>query len=128
MEDVIRFNYNYNNKLSCKRFTTLRLKDVRKYQVGKSYRIELRTGKNEYRTLCYASCIDIHIFTIDRVNEFVAGVDTGYSANTARRMLMTMYKNIVKDWSTQPLMFILLEKNEVKSTNTKPQYDTAECY
>lgn len=126
MEDVIRFSYNYNNKLSCKIFTTLRLKDVRKYQIGRSYRIELKAGKFGYKTLCYATILDIKVVMIDRISEFMAGIDTGYSANVTRTMMMNMYKN-VKDWSTQPLMFILLEKNEVKSTNTKPHYDTAVC-
>ncbi len=112
--DVIKFSYNWNNKLSGKAFTTLRLKNCQKYQIGKTYEIHLKCGKDGYRFFCYALIVDIKDYFINDINDYVAYIDTGYSSEECRQMMRTMYKNVVKDWSKQLISFILLVKEEKK--------------
>ncbi len=109
--DIIRFSYNWNNKLSGKYFTTIRLKDVRRFRHGETYEIHLRKGK-ESQFLSVASIVGIRHIKITEINEFIAGLDTGYSAEECKEIIKRMYqvKNI--DWNTQLLSFILLRKEE----------------
>ena len=73
IEDEISFVHNWNNKLSCEAFSTFR-PDSNKYQIGKIYTITLK-GKKLFK----AQCIDLRTLTLDKVNEFTARIDTGYS-------------------------------------------------
>lgn len=57
-----------------------------------------------------AKVIDVKFMTLDKVNEWIARLDTGYSAKECREMIKTMYKNVpLIDWKTQELVYVLLE-------------------
>lgn len=107
MKDLSRidFNYNWNNKLAGKYFTTIQLKNIAKYQAGKSYNIFLK-GK----FLCRACIVDIKDFRLKDLNAYMAGIDTGYSLQECQDLIRTMYKNFVRDWDIQMLSMILLCK------------------
>lgn len=109
MKDIIRFSYNWNNKLSGNAWTTIRLKDDRRFVVGKTYQINLKNGKDD-RFFCYASIEGIRDFYLKELNSFMARIDTGYSLPECTNIITTMYKNIVHDWENQKLSFILLVK------------------
>lgn len=97
----IRFSYNWNNKLNCKAFTTIRLYSDTKYNKGEEYTIEL----NEQTMLKTATIVDIELLRINDICERIALLDTGYSAEETKKILKKMYKAV--NWETQRLMLIL---------------------
>lgn len=100
--DVINFSTNWNNKLDCKCFTTLRLKNDKKYQLNKQYLINLK--KNPIKK---AEIIAIKTIFFKDINEYVARLDTGYSLEETKNIILKMYPNIKTQ--TQPFYFILLK-------------------
>ncbi|MDH8700842.1 hypothetical protein M2138_000176 [Dysgonomonadaceae bacterium PH5-43] len=103
MEEYLDFSNNWNNKLNCDAFSTLRLRNDKKYFIGAEKSIILKgTLKGQ------ATIVGISYFTIDKINESIARLDTGYSAEKCRDIIKTMYKNKRIDWSTQQLAFCIL--------------------
>ena len=113
MKNIIKFSYNWNNKLSGQAFTTIRLKDDSRFIPGQTYEIFLKHGKEE-RFFCYAMIEAIKNLRLSEITTFMARLDTGYSREECIRIIQTMYKNVVKDWNTQQLMFILLVKEKTQ--------------
>lgn len=103
-KDIINFSTNWNNKVACNYFTTIRLKNCKKYEIGKTYEIHLQ-GK----FLKHALIEDIKTIKLADVNEFIGGLDTGYSAHETKEIMKRMYGNKVQDINTQPFYFILLK-------------------
>lgn len=103
--DVINFSYNWNNKLASKAFTTIRLTNQTKYQVGREYVICLKE-----KPLFNAVIIEIKKFYLDQLNEFMARIDTGYSIQETKDIILRMYKKV--DFENKVLYYILLQKVE----------------
>jgi hypothetical protein len=101
MEDIIKFSYNWNNKLNCKVYTTFRLFNE-KYQYNKRYKIYL---KEEH--IHDAIIEDMKIMKLDQINRFIAGIDTGYSVKEFKNIVLKMYGEKAK---TANFLFILLKK------------------
>jgi hypothetical protein len=101
--ETIRFGYNWNNKLTNKAFTTLRLHNPRKYQRGAKYLIDCKG-----QTRGVAVLHEIRTFTLASLNEFITYLDTGYNVPETVKLLQTMYKNKGIEWQTQQLDFCLL--------------------
>ena len=83
---VINFSYNWNKKLDCTAFTTIRVKNESKFYVGRDYQIHLvdKFVKN-------ATIKAIQYFHIKSLNEFMSYVDTGYSLAETTKVLERMY-------------------------------------
>ena len=105
----LKFSYNWNNKLYCKSFSTIRLRNDSKYQLDYKFRIWLHTNK-EPLDLSFAKVVYIKHIVIDNLTEPMARLDTGYNRDECIKLMKTMYKNIVKDWKTQLLSFMILVK------------------
>ena len=103
---MITFSYNWNNKLDCKMFTTVRLQSD-KYQIGHIHDIILK-GKSKGE----GKIVAVKVKLLSQIDEFETGLDTGYNQQDFRKLIMTMYKNTVKDWSTQKLLIILIRKKK----------------
>jgi hypothetical protein len=105
MEENLSFGTNWNNKLNCNAFTTLRLRNDRKYHVGARVNVWLNSIFKGRGTIVAVSC-----FTIDKINESIARVDTGYSAEECRNIIQEMYKNFNPriDWKTQVMSFSVI--------------------
>ena len=97
----LEFNYNWNNKLQCKVFTTIRL-DNPKYTEGVKYDIVLKG-----ESLGNAEIIGVKKMFLKDINEYIAGIDTGYSEEECKNIIMKMYPNY--DFSNKKLVFILLK-------------------
>jgi hypothetical protein len=117
MNNIIRFSYNWNNKLAGKAFSTIRLTNQDKYKIGETYEVFLTQNKEE-KFLCLAEIAEIKHFRLANLNAFMSYLDTGYPPNECTRMITTMYKNKVKDWSKQWLSFILLVKLDPKKKHS----------
>jgi len=100
----IRFSYNWNNKLFCKAFTTFRIHNNKKYIIGNNYNIIF---KNQF--FCIAQIVNKRIITLDKINNYVSFLDTGYNVETFKDIVNKMYptnNNINK----QLFDFILLHR------------------
>lgn len=103
MKEII-FTYNWNNKLNNKYITTLRLSE--KYFVGDEYKIVLKT-KGLCKTIGTALIINIKKLFLHQLNEFIAGLVTGYSVEECKKIIMRMYPNT--DWSKTQIKLILFK-------------------
>ncbi|MFI1771019.1 ASCH domain-containing protein [Thalassobellus citreus] len=101
MSAVINFSTNWNNKLDCKCFTTIRLKNSNKYKLNHEYPILLNR-----KLVKRAEIIDIKTIFFNQIDEYIARLDTGYSAYETKEILKKMYSKV--NLETQPFSFILL--------------------
>lgn len=85
----LKFSYNWNNKLECNAFTTLRMPD--NWNVGDTVSIFLAKGK-EWIYKGDGLILEKKTFYRDSINEYVARLDTGYSATKCKDLLTKMYK------------------------------------
>ncbi|MEG1007530.1 MAG: hypothetical protein RSO15_14825 [Bacteroides sp.] len=101
--DTIKFSDSWNGKLNCKCFTTFRLATT-KYQIGKTYRIELKGN-----FIGTATIKGMRIMKLNRVNEFISFLDAGYEPGAFVNMVKRMYKNKVPDVMMADFYYILLK-------------------
>lgn len=99
----ITFSYNWNKKLDSNYYTTLRLSNV-SYQKGQLIEIVLK-GKKIHT----GKIIEMRLITIDQINEFIGGLDTGYGAEETKNIIKKMYPN--KNWE-ETLLVLILIRNE----------------
>lgn len=84
----IEFSHNWNNKLSCTAFTTLRLSD----RFGVGDRVEVYMNKRKLGTV---EIVQKYKTEFGKISDSIAYLDTGYNADECRKILQTMYKDIV---------------------------------
>ena len=97
----LKFSYNWNNKLGCNAFTTLRLASDY-WQEDALYEIFLKEG-DQHKSLGWARCKQIKRLTPDKINEFIGFLDTGYNAAKTRQIIKKMYPR-----KTNPEMYLML--------------------
>lgn len=100
---IISFGYNWNNKLDCHAFTTIRLFQPTKYCIGETYDITLNKQK-----ICEAIVIDIKLFWLKDISPFIAYLDTGYSKEECTDIINKMYPFV--DFNSTYLSLILIKK------------------
>jgi hypothetical protein len=108
--ETLKFGHNWNGKLQNTAFTTIRLFNPMKYQPGVVFSIILEKDGKTMARYGEASIAEIRKIRLDQINEFIARLDTGYSAEECKDMLKTMYKNKNIDWKYQELALVLLVK------------------
>ena len=101
--EYLDFSYNWNNKLDCKSFSTIRLRNDKKYYAGAQLNVRLKGVDRGTATV-----VAVSHFTIDKINESIARLDTGYSAEECRGIIRRMYVNKPVDWASQQLCFCIL--------------------
>ena len=104
--EVLNFSENWNHKLDCTAFTTIRIESA-KYQIGQFKAIKLK-GKL-YKSHLY-QIKAIKRFKLSSINDYMAYVDTGYNAQTCRNIIEKMYNNKGVNWKTTFLCMPLLVK------------------
>jgi len=100
--EEIKFSYNWNGKLNCNHFTTLRLSD--RFNIGEKYAVLLK-GKE----IGTGEVIAKKYLRLTQINDFIAYLDTGYNAKKCKEILKTMYKNKPIDWNTQQIVLYLIK-------------------
>ena len=100
--DILAFSNNWNNKLGCDFFTTLRLSG----RFEKGQRVEIWLGETN---LGIAEIRDKRSLKIEHINDFIAGIDTGYPPQETIEILKQMYKGKAVDWDTQPIYLYLVK-------------------
>lgn len=106
--EIIKFSDGWNGKLKCQCFTTFRLA-TSKYQINSTYRIEL---KGKY--LGTATIKGMRIMKLNRVNEFISFLDTGYEPGAFVNIVKRMYKNKTVNVMQADFYYILLKWTEQK--------------
>ena len=108
---TIQFNYNWNNKLNCNSFSTVRIQNPNKYKVGEIYNIIL-SNKNGKQNVNYgfAKIMAITDFYLEKVTPAMAFLDTNYSQEQFINLVKTMYKNSQIDFTKKKMSFIVLQK------------------
>jgi len=101
----LKFSYNWNKKLDCDAFTTIRLYNLHKHYKGQSVRVLL---KDQF--LFEGIIWEVSTFMLDQMNEFVALIDTGYTLEEAKQIIRRMYPSV--NFQKQRLAFILVKKNK----------------
>lgn len=83
----LNFSYNWNYKLDCKAFTTIRL----------SERFEINDHLNVYfndKLRCHVRVVGKRLFNILELPELICWLDTGYSKAETIEVLRKMYKDV----------------------------------
>jgi len=113
--ETISFTYNWNNKLTNKAFTTIRLHNPNKYTKLLRYKIECN-GK----FMGVAKMVEISTFKLESLNDYISYLDTGYNTSETKELLQRMYKNKAVNWDIQKLDFCLLvyeKQDKIQNTN-----------
>ena len=101
----LEFSYNWNNKLSCKAFTTLRLSD--RFNIGDKVEVYLLLRK-----LGTADVVNKIKIQFGKISDTVAYLDTGYNAAECRNILQRMYKNMAMTNLTTIYLYVLVYKEK----------------
>ncbi len=102
--NALTFNHDWNKKLQCDHFTTLRLRII---EPGTELPVYL---KNDY--FDHVTVLDRKSLKLDQINNWIAYLDTGYDAAECMKILTTMYKNKNVNWKTQTIYFYLLKRHK----------------
>lgn len=86
---TINFSYNWNNKLTCKCFTSIRIANDNKYREGLEYDILL---KNKFLKKC--KLVKVEKIFLSELDEFRAYCDTGYNLQSTKDIILKMYPKI----------------------------------
>jgi hypothetical protein len=110
--EVLKFSFNWNNKLNCEAFSTIRL-NSNKYQVGKKLAILLTENKLE-RVFGEAEIVYVKTFLLKDLNEPMARLDTGYSKQECTKLIEKIYSRSRIDLNKSLLAFVVLSYNNQK--------------
>ncbi|MFM9952384.1 MAG: hypothetical protein ACKV1O_30925 [Saprospiraceae bacterium] len=100
--DKLEFSYNWNNKLDCTYFTTLRLSG--RFKEGDVVEIwEKKLFKGEGRI------VKKRAIMLKDITDVAAYLDTGYNAEETRNIIKKMYPKIT-NWDAQTIYYYLIHK------------------
>lgn len=109
MNEQLIFSTNWNNKLQCTCFSTIRLRNDKRYMLNKSFDIVSRAGSANV-DWGKARIVSITHFRLSQLTEAMAFIDTAYGRSECQGIIRTIYKNIVSNFETQDFSFIILKK------------------
>ncbi|MFC0182488.1 hypothetical protein SAMN04515674_101450 [Pseudarcicella hirudinis] len=101
--EKISFSKNWNHKLDCEYFTTFRLFNPEKYFEGRS--VEIHENGVLKKTAVIQS---VRVLYLSQINGWMTAIDAGCGVEYFEKIIKTMYKNKVSDFTTQKFHFLLL--------------------
>jgi hypothetical protein len=112
----LNFTHNWNKKLDCDMFSTIRLWNPPKHYEGKEVDIYDKSvnpprykGRGKYEI--------VSEFKLNQLKPAAAMLDTGYSLAETLSVIRTMYYKTVPNLEQQPFAYIIIRK--IKTTNTQ---------
>ncbi len=99
----ISFSSNWNNKLQCQSFTTIRLFCPAKYEIGNSYQIFLNG-----QLVKSATIFDIKNFYLKDISNYISYLDANLSPEEFKLLMIKFYGKKC-NIDTQLFSFILLK-------------------
>jgi len=110
---TLEFSHNWNNKLDCDVFTTLRLSG--RFSIGEVITVQLnKVDKPDPYVI-----LDKKVIYLSKIGEWIARIDTGYSAEECIKILKTMYSKKRINWDSQPIYLYLIKRQ--KPSKAKPK-------
>lgn len=103
--EKLEFSTNWNNKLDCKCFTTIRLFNTAKHFKGNQFEVFLQ---KKYKTK--VEVLSVGLIKINSLTDFLCYLDTGYSRLETIEILEKMYPHV--DFLKKHLAILLLKKIE----------------
>ena len=104
--DELSFSYNWNGKLNCNTFTTIRLKNPNKFTEGKILKVYLNKVLFGFYRI-----ESIKTITLAQINDWIGYLDTGYNAEGCRKIIRDIYKNKPNiNTDTAEFYYILLSR------------------
>ena len=101
--EKLEFSYNWNRaKLDCAVFTTLRLSG--RFNVGDKVEVWERDKIRGIGEVIGK----IRLESIDKISEWIAYLDTGYSKEECQNIIKRMYQKI-QNWENQPIYYYLIK-------------------
>ena len=125
--ETISFTHNWNNKLYCRSFSTVRIENPIKYRLHQEYRIFLNQVKGKPPIDRGVAVLrHIEYFNLFDVNPAVCYLDANLNKETFIKLVLTMYKNSGIDFNTKRMSFLVLQfispnQSEVKAAETRNQ-------
>lgn len=107
---VLEFSFNWNHKLDCYVFTTIRKHNDIKYSQGMIYDVFIKK-KFDF----VAEFLMKKTFAFKDLSEGIALIDTGYDLDTCRKLMKKMYPGITPD--TKFDLIFLRSRKWALSTN-----------
>lgn len=101
---VLEFSQNWNNKLDCDAFTTVRQYNIEKQRAGTLFLVVLKK-----EPVCLAKVIRCMPMRLQDINDALAFVDCGHNAEYLRSVLRTMYKHKVPNLDTAQFAHLTLQ-------------------
>ena len=99
-------------------FTTLRLRNNNKYKVGNRHKIILNE-KGVLRDHGIGEIIAIRVLRLHQLNEFICGLDTGYTIDETKQILYKMYTDRVSDVNQAEFNLVLYKKEKAQNAQNK---------
>lgn len=111
--ETLKFNKNWNGKLCCDHFTTLRLHNPDKFYKNAKFQTVTQTPSGVVRS--FSQCVHVSTFLLDNIPEAIFLVDCGLRKEDAIQMIEQMYKYYKVDvhkvkWDIVVLKHIFPEK------------------
>lgn len=116
--DRLNFSHNWNKKLDCDCFSTIRRWNPAVHFEGK----EVEVYDNSVSPARYkgrAKYAIVSEFTLRQLKPAAAMLDTGYDLDETLNIIRTMYKNKITDFDNQRFAYCILRK-----LKEKPQQNT----
>lgn len=101
----LHFSTNWNNKVQCEAFTTLRIYQPGKHVVGTAVHVILKG-----QPVCKGIIAAVKPLYLHQVNEFIAYLDTGYNTEACKSIIKKMYPSI--NFNQQQLALLLIVRNQ----------------
>lgn len=109
MDERLEFEENFNGKLNCTCFTTIRLHHPVKNAIGTVKRVYLKRH-GEWIWKGNAKIMHAATLTLNRINLPIAKLDTGLLPEECRQLIRNLYKHRPGiNWATQQLDYLVLE-------------------
>lgn len=111
--ETLEFATNWNHKLDCDYFTTIRLQNPKKYAKGNEFQVLLHSGKKQV-IKGVVEVIEVRNVFLTGLDDYTCMLDTGYNAVETQKLIKTIYKNKSINWDRQLLSVIMLKKQQYK--------------
>jgi len=107
------FSHNWNNKLQCNVFSTIRRHLPAVHYHGKIVEV-YDCSHNPARFIGRAEYILVSPIKLHQLKPAMALLDTGYGLNETKEILINMYKNKVDDVHQESFCYCILKKIKEK--------------
>lgn len=100
---VIAFSSNFNNKLDCKAFSTIRMRNDARFKLEHDYSIVLKD-----QPIYVAKIVSITHFRLNALSPAMSYLDSGYDPTGAKKIISNMYSKKGIDVNSVDWSFIVL--------------------